>query len=66
MQITPEEVAQTLAMVAKQNLDIRTITLGLSTRDCVNEDIDVMADKLYDKLTTSAEHLVPVANQLAS
>lgn len=65
MQITPEEVAQTLAMVAKQNLDIRTITLGLSTRDCVNEDIDVMADKLYDKLTTSAEHLVPVADQLA-
>lgn len=65
MQITPEEVAQTLAMVAKQNLDIRTITLGLSTRDCVNEDIDVMADKLYDKLTTYAEHLVPVADQLA-
>ena len=64
MQITPEEVAQTLAMVAKQNLDIRTITLGLSTRDCVHENIDVMAQRVYDKLTSYAENLVPVAEQL--
>ncbi len=64
MQITPEEVAQTLAMVTKQNLDIRTITLGLSTRDCTHEDIDIMATRLYDKLTHAAENLVPVAEQL--
>ena len=36
MQITPAEVAETLAMVSKQNLDIRTITLGINLRGCVD------------------------------
>ncbi len=65
MQITPQEVSQTLAMVSKQNLDIRTITLGLSIRDCGHEDVDVCARKVYDRLTKAAENLVPTADQLA-
>lgn len=64
MQITPEEIAETLAMVSKQHLDIRTITLGLNLRGCSHEDVDVIARKVYDKLTTAAEHLVPTADQL--
>ena len=36
MQITPEEIAETLAMVSKQHLDIRTITLGLNLRGCTD------------------------------
>lgn len=64
MQITPEEIAETLAMVSKQHLDIRTITLGLSLRSCAHEDITVMARKVYDRMTTAAEHLVPTAEQL--
>ena len=43
MQITPAEVAETLAMVSKQNLDIRTITLGINLRGCVDADVDVLA-----------------------
>ena len=43
MQITPAEIAETLAMVSKQNLDIRTITLGLNLRSCVDSDIDRLA-----------------------
>ena len=39
MQITPAEVAETLAMVSKQNLDIRTITLGINLRGCVDADV---------------------------
>ena len=39
MQITPAEVRETLAMVNRQNLDIRTITLGLNLRACVHSDI---------------------------
>lgn len=39
MQITPEEIAETLAMVGKQHLDIRTITLGLNLRGCTHEKV---------------------------
>ena len=64
MQITPEEIAETLAMVGKQRLDIRTITLGLNLRGCTHEEVDVIARKVYDRLTTAAEKLVPTADQL--
>lgn len=64
MQITPEEIAETLAMVGKQHLDIRTITLGLNLRSCTHEEVDVIARKVYDRLTTAAEKLVPTADQL--
>ena len=64
MQITPEEIAETLAMVSQQHLDIRTITLGLNLRACTHEDVDVMARKVYDRMTKAAEKLVPNAEQL--
>lgn len=64
MQITPAEIAETLVMVSKQHLDIRTITLGLNLRSCTHEDITVMARKVYDRLTTAAADLVPTAEQL--
>ncbi|MCL2632214.1 MAG: PFL family protein [Coriobacteriia bacterium] len=65
MQITPEEVAETLVMITQQNLDIRTITLGLSIRDCSDTDINRTADKIYQRLVRAAEQLVPTADQLA-
>ncbi|MCL2136881.1 MAG: PFL family protein [Coriobacteriia bacterium] len=65
MQITPEEVSETLAMIAQQNLDIRTITLGLSIRDCSDRDIGRCADKVYERLVRAGEGLVPTADQLA-
>ena len=55
MQITPAEVAETLAMVSKQNLDIRTITLGINLRSCVDADVDALARKVYDRMTTRSE-----------
>ena len=64
MQITPAEVAETLAMVSKQNLDIRTITLGINLRGCVDADVDKLATKVYDRMTSAAENLVPTAEQL--
>jgi hypothetical protein len=64
MQITPAEVAETLAMVSKQNLDIRTITLGVNLRGCVDADVHTVARKVYDRLTTTAQDLVPTAEQL--
>lgn len=64
MQITPEEISETLAMVSKQHLDIRTITLGLNLRSCTHEDVSVMARKVYDRMTSAGQHLVPTAEQL--
>ena len=64
MRITPQDVADTNSMVTQQNLDIRTITLGLSLRDCVDEDLETLCRKVYDRITTAAEQLVPTAEQL--
>ena len=64
MQITPEEIAETQSMVSEQNLDIRTITLGLNLRGCTDSNVDAMARKVYDRITTAAEKLVPTAQQL--
>ena len=66
MQITPEEIVETLLMITQQNLDVRTVTLGLSLAGCADEDIDVAARRVYDRVTTAAERLVPVAEQLAA
>ena len=64
MQITPHEVAETLNMVNKQNLDIRTITLGLNLRGCTDTSVEAISRKVYDRMTSAAENLVPVAEQL--
>ena len=66
MPITPEEVFETLNMVSQQNLDIRTITMGISLAGCADEDITRASRKVYDRITSTAEHLVEVADQLES
>ena len=64
MAITPAEIAETRGMVAEQNLDIRTITMGISLMGCADENIERMATKVYDRVTTTAEHLVETAQNL--
>lgn len=64
MQLTPAEIGETLAMVSNQHLDIRTITLSLNLRGCVDDDIDSIAHNVYERLTTAAKDLIPVADQL--
>ena len=55
MALEPEHVVETIQMVTQDHLDIRTITLGLNLRSCVHEDINVMAQRVYDRLTMAAE-----------
>ena len=62
--ITAEEVAETLNMVTEQHLDIRTITMGISLMGCADENLDRMCTKVYDRITTKAEHLVETAENL--
>ena len=64
MSITPAEIAETRGMVSEQNLDIRTITMGISLMGCADENIERMCTKVYDHITTTAEHLVETAESL--
>ncbi|MBK5211426.1 MAG: PFL family protein [Coriobacteriia bacterium] len=64
MYITQDEIIETLTMVQKQNLDVRTITLGLSLRTCADRDINVAAQRVYEHVVASAKNLVSVAEQL--
>lgn len=64
MAITPEEIAETHSMVSQRNLDLRTITMGISLCGCADEDMGRMCTKVYDRITHTAEHLVEVAGTL--
>ena len=52
------EVNETNRMIEEQNLDVRTITLGISLLDCVSDDLDKLCDNIYNKITTVAKDLV--------
>lgn len=64
MDITPQEVFETISMVGEQNLDLRTITLGISLKSCADSSLERMCAKVYDRLTRTGEHLVSVAEDL--
>ena len=53
-----QNIFDTIAMVDKQHLDIRTITMGISLLDCADEDMDRCCGKIYDKICSRAEKLV--------
>ena len=59
-----KDVLETTRMITQNNLDVRTITMGISLRDCADSDVKVCAQKIYDKITTKAKDLVKVGEQL--
>ena len=54
------DILETIGMIREENLDIRTITMGISLLDCVSEDENRLCEKVYDKITTTAKDLVSV------
>ena len=50
------EVNETNKMIEKENLDVRTITLGISLLDCIDADLDALNQKIYDKITRAAQN----------
>ena len=64
--LTISDVLETTQMITQNNLDVRTITMGISLRDCGHPDIKVCAAKIYDKITKHAEHLVAVGEEIES
>lgn len=49
------EVYETNQMIAEENLDVRTITLGISLLDCIDADLDKLNENIYNKITTVAK-----------
>ncbi|PRX19188.1 hypothetical protein BX659_14021 [Orenia metallireducens] len=58
------EILETVKMIESENFDIRTITMGISLRDCAHPDIEVLNKQIYEKITTKAKDLVEVANKI--
>ena len=56
--INTNDILQTIQMIDKQHLDIRTITMGISLLDCCDPDPKAACRKIYDKITRSAQNLV--------
>ena len=62
--INTKDILETINMIKDENLDIRTITMGISLYDCASDDVNVVCDRIYDKITSTAERLVPVGCEI--
>lgn len=60
------EVNETNKMIEQENLDVRTITMGISLLDCIDSDPDTMNEKIYNKITTKAKDLVATGDEIAA
>ena len=58
------EAKETNEMITKENLDVRTITLGISLMDCIDSNLDKVNRRIYDKITTMARNLVAVGEEI--
>lgn len=58
------EVNETNKMIEQENLDVRTITLGISLLDCIDSDLNRLNEKIYNKITTLAKDLVSVGKDI--
>jgi hypothetical protein len=63
--ININEVLETNKMIEHENLDVRTITMGISLLDCADNDLDVVCDKIYRKITTLAKDLVKTGEDIS-
>ena len=58
------DIMETITMIQEENLDIRTITMGISLLDCCDSDIDRSCEKVYQKICTCAKDLVRTGNEI--
>ena len=58
------DILETVNMIRQENLDIRTVTMGISLFDCVSDNTGRLAENIYDKITKKAEHLVKTGEEL--
>ena len=58
------DILETINMIHSENLDIRTITMGISLFDCVSDDTERLCERIYDKITKRAEGLVKTGEDI--
>lgn len=63
--INISEVSETNDMIEKENLDVRTITMGISLLDCIDSDLDKLCQKIHDKIYNSAKDLVATGEAIS-
>ena len=59
------EVVETNNMIEKENLDVRTITLGISLLDCIDSDLEKCKEKIYNKIYEAAKDLVKTGEEIS-
>ena len=64
--IQSNEILETVKMVADQNFDVRTITIGIDLHDCISPDIEVLNQNIYNKITRVGKDLVQTAKHLSA
>ena len=64
LSFSPQEILETIRMVQMEKLDIRTITMGISLRDCAHPDLKAAAIRAYDKICRKAARLVAVGAEI--
>ncbi|MBF0225500.1 MAG: PFL family protein [Desulfobacterales bacterium] len=62
--LTETEIISTIEMLNNENLDVRTITLGINILDCVSHDIKIFKENIFEKITNVSKDLVYVCNQI--
>ncbi len=62
---TTEEILRTVEMIQKENLDVRTVTLGINVLDCIQADIAKMQERLFKKIVDCARRLIPVCDEIS-
>lgn len=64
--INTKDILETIDMLTSENLDVRTVTMGINLLDCIDPDPDKACQKIYDKITTKAAHLVEEVDRIAT
>lgn len=62
--INADSILETIDMIRVHHLDVRTVTLALSLRDCCDSDVKIVGEKIYDKIIKYAKTLVPLAQEI--
>ena len=63
--INTHDILETINMIDNENLDVRTITMGISLLDCIDSNIEKACTKVYDKICGYAEHLVQTGEDIS-
>ena len=64
--INTRDIMETIDMITSENLDVRTVTMGISLLDCIDSDPKIACEKIYQKITTKAANLVPVVEKISA